>query len=126
MIDLVTYKWLHLIGVFLILFAFGSLIFRAATGVDHPTFSKRRLSVAHGVGMLLSLVGGFGMLARLGITGGDWPSWVSTKFGIWLALGLMMAPVNRAPTRAATWWWLILLLVITASFLGLHHSTFGG
>lgn len=122
MIDLLTYKWLHLIGVFLILFSFGGLIFRAAVGVDHATFSKRKLSIAHGIGMLLSLVGGFGMLARLGITNGDWPSWVSTKFGIWLSLGFLIAPVNRAPGRAATWWWLILLLAISAAYLGLNHG----
>lgn len=122
MIDLLTYKWLHLIGVFLILFSFGGLIFRAAVGVDHPSFTKRRLSIAHGVGMLLSLVGGFGMLARLGITGGDWPSWVSTKFGIWLAMGFLIAPVNRAPSRATTWWWLVLLLAVFAAYLGLNHG----
>jgi hypothetical protein len=121
MIDLLTYKWLHLVGVFFILMSFGALIFRSVSGVDLPQFSKRRLSLAHGVGMLFTLVGGFGMLARLGITGGDWPSWVSTKFGIWLAMGLLIAPVNRAPSRAATWWWLIILLAMSAAYLGLNH-----
>jgi hypothetical protein len=125
MIDLATYKWLHLVGVFLILMSFGALIFRSASGVDIPLFSKRRLSLGHGLGMLLSLIGGFGMLSRLGISGLDWPSWVSTKFGIWLALGFLIAAVNRAPARSATWWWLILLLAMSASYLGLNHPVIG-
>jgi hypothetical protein len=125
MIDLVTYKWLHLVGVFLIVMSFGSLIYRSASGAETQIFSKRKLSIVHGIGMLLSLVGGFGMLARLGISHGDWPSWVSVKFGIWLSLGLLIAAVNRSPLRAATWWWLILLLVMSAAYLGLNHSVIG-
>jgi hypothetical protein len=121
MIPFGTYKWLHLVGVFLILFAFGSLIFRSSAKAESPDFSKRWLSVAHGVGMLLSLVGGFGMLARLGISGQEWPWWVSVKFAIWLALGLLMTPVNRAGHRSKIWWWLILLAAISAAYIGLNH-----
>jgi hypothetical protein len=121
MIDLQTYKWLHLVGVFFILISFGALISRAASGTEKSVFSKRQLSIIHGIGMLMSLTGGFGMLARLGITGGDWPSWVSAKFAIWLALGFLIAPVNRLPAKSATWWWLVMLLAIIAAYLGINH-----
>jgi hypothetical protein len=121
MISFSTYKWLHFVGVFLILFAFGSLIFRANTGAESNDFSKRWLSVAHGLGMLISVIGGFGMLSRLGIDGQDWPWWVTVKFMIWLVLGFMMTPVNRAGHRAKIWWWLIFLLAMVASYIGLNH-----
>lgn len=125
MIELSAYKWIHLVGVFFILISFGALIFRSASGAELPLFSKRKLSIYHGIGMLFSLVGGFGMLARLGVTHGEWPTWVSLKFVIWLILGLLIAAVNRIPSRAATWWWLILLLAMSAAYLGLHHNSIG-
>ena len=125
MIEFSTYKWLHLVGVFLILFAFGALIFRSASGAEAAGFSKRWLSLAHGIGMLLAALGGFGMLARLGVSGTEWPWWVSVKFGLWLSLGLMIAPVNRAGHRALTWWWLILLLAISAAYFGINHPAIG-
>ena len=52
------YLWLHLAGVSLILLAVGALAHGAQTG-------RKLLSAAHGVGLLLSLVGGFGLLARV-------------------------------------------------------------
>lgn len=125
MAELSTYKWLHLVGVFLILLSLGSLIHRSATNVDVPSVSKRWLSALHGVGMLTSAVGGFGMLARLGINGHEWPWWVSFKFGIWLAVGFIIVPVNRAGHRALTWWLLVLLLTMSAAFIGLNHSVLG-
>ena len=125
MIDFSTYKWLHLVGVFLILLSLGSLIQRAATGFDVTSISKRWLSAAHGVGMLAAAVGGFGMLARMGITGQDWPWWVSFKFGIWLAVGFIIVPVNRAGHRPLTWWLLVLILTMSAAFIGLNHSVLG-
>ena len=48
----------------------------------------------HGVGLLFSLVGGFGLLARLGIVT-QWPTWVIAKLVIWIVLGGWLAVAKR-------------------------------
>ena len=50
----------------------------------------RLLRIVHGVSLLLILVAGFGLLAKLGLAG-SWPLWVTVKILVWLALGA--APV---------------------------------
>jgi hypothetical protein len=45
--------------------------------------------ITHGLGLLLVLVAGFGMLAKLGIHGV--PTWAALKLIIWVALGAFAA-----------------------------------
>ena len=125
MIDLATYKLLHLIGVFFIVMSFGALIFRSCSRAEAGWFSKRKLSVIHGLGMLISGVAGFGMLARLGLGSAAWPDWVWIKFFIWLTLGFLIAAVNRVPSKSVLWWWFILVLAATAAYIGLNHRAIG-
>lgn len=118
MIDLNVYKWLHLLGAFGIVMAFGGLIFRSTVNGDSQAFPKRILSIVHGLGLVLVLVSGFGMLARLGIQG-EFPLWVWLKLAIWLSVGGLIAAVNRAPSKSKLWWWLILALGGAAAWIGL-------
>ena len=55
--SLAAYKVLHLLGAFLVLAALGAAL---AGG------SRKGSGIAHGIGLLLLLVAGFGALARLG------------------------------------------------------------
>jgi hypothetical protein len=83
------YKWLHLVGILMLFMAFGGAILRPApANGEAPVkdLSRKLIAMFHGLGLLLILVAGFGMLARLGMIS-DLPHWVWMKVGIWLALG---------------------------------------
>ncbi len=55
----------------------------------------------HGLGVFLILLGGFGMLARLGIVRGtSWPGWVWAKVAIWAVLSAAAFLPYRFPALA--------------------------
>ncbi len=94
MISYEIYKFLHLIGIFLLFGALGGAIFRTMPAAGAPDPTRKLLSAAHGTGLLLVLVAGFGMAARLGLTSGL-PLWVWLKVGVWLILGAWIALAVR-------------------------------
>jgi len=75
--------------------------------------------ISHGLGLLLILVSGFGMAARLGLVSGL-PGWVHAKLGIWVLLGLA---VSLAKRKGAIGWPVFVLLVglgTTAAFIAVN------
>ena len=91
--SLLFYKWLHVTGVVFLFTAFGGLFIATASTARSW---RKGLAILHGIGLLLLLVAGFGMLARLGISW-PWPGWVWAKLIIWLLMGGLMAPIRRVP-----------------------------
>lgn len=116
----VTYKLIHLFGLFAIFVALAGMAAHAAAGHEKTeNKSYRTLLSLHGVGALVALTGGFGLMARVGVTHGEmFPGWIWTKLLLWLLLGGLIAlPYrNRALARA-----LLLLL----PFLGLLGAALG-
>ena len=112
--SLLAYKVLHLIGAFLLFAALGYLTLR-------PGERSKLANASHGIALLLVVVSGFGMLARLGVTH-DWifPLWVWLKLAIWLLLGAALVLVRRMPQLATLWWWLFPLLGGAAAYLALY------
>jgi len=104
------YRLLHFAGLFLIFLAIGALVHRAQSGAQGEGGVKVA-KACHGAGLLLVLVGGFGMLARLGLSLGAAP-WVWIKLGVWAVLGGIVVLPRRRPGLA----WLLWILV---PFLGL-------
>lgn len=102
MISYQTYKVVHLIGIFLVLTALAGLALAAANGATRQSNSARRLiSASHGIGLFVVLVGGFGLLARLGVMhGAAFPGWVWGKLAIWVAIGALVAVPYRRPDYA--------------------------
>jgi hypothetical protein len=119
MIPMLIYKNLHLIGVFMLFIAVGGLIVhQIGVGIrEHPW--RRTMVITHGIGMVLVLVGGFGMLARLGIFW-PWPGWVVGKIVIWLIFGGLIAVLGRSPTLAKPLWWIAIVLGTLAAYLALN------
>jgi len=113
MIGYQAYKVIHLIGIFFTLAALAGLALGVANGATKQTNPARKLiSASHGLGLLLVLLGGFGLLARLGlIHGAAFPGWVWTKLAIWLVIGGLVAVPYRRPVLAR-------LVFVTVPVLG--------
>lgn len=124
MIDLFTYKLIHLTGIFLIIMALGGVIMRTINGGDRHYGFRRVAALTHGIGMLLAITGGFGMLARLGIAHGGLPGWVIAKLCIWLLLGGFLALAQRKAGMAKPLWWATIVLAVCAAWLGLYKPAF--
>lgn len=81
----------------------GSVILALRGGEDREVAPLRRLLIiGHGVSLLVVLVAGFGLLAKLGIMSG-WPLWVFLKLGLWLLLGVSVTLVRRTPEMGRVW-----------------------
>lgn len=101
MLSYTVYKALHLVGIMLTVAALAGMAVHAANGGTRAESRTRALATAlHGTGLLLVLVAGFGMLARLG--GSAASGWVLVKLAIWLTLGAAaMVPYRRPPLARA-------------------------
>jgi hypothetical protein len=110
------YKNLHRIGVFMVLVALGGVTLHRITGGTAEYPWRKFVAITHGVGLVLVLLGGFGMLARLGIHW-PWPGWIMGKLLIWLVLGALLAVLARKPTLAKPLWWAIIVLAALAAYL---------
>lgn len=112
-----VYKVLHFMGIFMLFLSIGGLL---ATAINMETGTHRwrkSLAITHGVGLLLILLGGFGMLARLGIL---WPmpGWVLIKLIIWVMLGGLIALVLQSDLGKVLWF-LVIVLGVIAAYLGI-------
>jgi hypothetical protein len=92
-----VYKLIHFAGIFLVLLALAAMSAHALRGGTRSNDPHRRaLAIAHGVGGFLILLGGFGMLARLGIVQAGLPGWIWAKLTIWVVVGALMALAYRS------------------------------
>ncbi len=123
MIDLNTYKLIHLIGLMLLFFGFGGVLVTSYAGFTLPKKARIFAMMSHGIGLLFILLGGFGMLARLGLAK-DMPSWVYSKLLIWLVLGGAIALAKRKADLAWTMLISFIILASTAAFIGLTKPVF--
>ena len=116
------YEILHILGIAMLFLVIGGVAVHAANGGDKST-SKTRPIVGsiHGIGALLILIGGFGMLARMGFQQGNgFPGWLIGKMIIWLILaGLALMPYRR-PQLARPFLVLLPLLAAAAAYLALY------
>lgn len=117
--DYYTYKFLHLIGVIMILFSLGSLIVSRSLSLTEKSPWSRTLSTVNGIGLVIALVAGFGLLARLGISW-PWQGWIFLKVGIWALLAFIVSIVARHPASGRVLWWLSLFAAVAAAYLANH------
>ncbi|MCB1033746.1 MAG: hypothetical protein KDD47_07925 [Acidobacteria bacterium] len=115
--SIAAYKVLHLLGVMMIFFALGAQLLRAQIGEAAQGVSKAAAGALHGVGLILALVGGFGLLAKLG-TGFE--GWVWAKLAIWIFLGAATAVIKRAVGLRAALWFALPAIGLVAAWLALY------
>jgi hypothetical protein len=109
-----TYKVLHFIGIFFVLISLGGMTLHVINGGTRSYANRKWVAMIHGIGITLALVGGFGLLARLGVTGGL-PAWIYGKLGVWLILAALPALIYRAPNLAKI---LFVITPLIAAFAG--------
>ena len=118
--DISVYKTIHILGLVLVVMSLGGIIMHSINGGTKGSNSFRKVAMAtHGVGLLLLLVAGFGMLAKLQIHG--FPVWIIIKLGVWLALGGVVGAAYKNPALAKKLWIVVPTLVLLAVIAGLYH-----
>ncbi len=118
MIPYETYKVLHLAGIFFLLFSLSSYLIIVNSNSDK---FKKLAGIMHGISLFIILVGGFGLLARLGIMHGtDWPVWVWAKLAIWILMGTMVFFIKKFQSLSQFLWFAVPILAIIAAYLAVN------
>jgi hypothetical protein len=110
-----TYKFIHIVGLILTLSA---LTILCLVNFESSQISKKTTSILHGLGLVLLLVAGFGMLAKLGIHG--LPIWVLIKTLIWIWLGLCTVIIKRVPKYRVPIFYSVIVTMIFSTILGIY------
>ena len=109
------YKIIHLTGILMLFLALGSLICRSR--LDGRDYVFRKIGgITSGIGLLMALIGGFGLLAKMKL---GFPPWVVGKIIIWIIFGGLIAFINRRPNMAMVNWFFVIFLGILAAFLAI-------
>lgn len=124
MISYSVYKLIHLAGIFLLFLSLGGLALHTMNGGSKATNSFRKtVAITHGIALVLILVAGFGLLARLGIPHASWPLWVYLKVGVWLIFGGSIALVSKT-NLAKVLWFALPTLGLVSAYLAIFKPTF--
>lgn len=111
--SLIFYKILHLVGVILLFIGLAS----ALMPKDTP---HRKIGVMfHGIGLVLLLVAGFGLIAKLQI---GFPWWIIAKLVLWLGFGAMPLIGKRGLMPVPAAWAFAAICGIAAVWLGVTHG----
>ncbi len=95
------YEIVHVVGIALVMVAFGGIAVHAAEGgTRRGPRARRSLLGVYVAGLFLILLGGFGMLARIGAANGgvaEFPGWLWAKLAVWSVLAAIMVMPYRKP-----------------------------
>lgn len=122
MISYEAYKLIHIFGVLLLIFSLGGLWLQATDDRARVSGRGRRvLGMAQGIALLIILVAGFGLLARLGITEGfAWPWWVWGKIVIWMLLAVTPVVIRKTVALTRSLWLAVPILGAVATYLAIY------
>lgn len=105
------YNIIHVVGIILIFMGF-------AYGMKQ--WSKGA-AISHGLGLALTLISGFGLIARK--YNNDFQPWVFVKLAIWLALGGTLTLVKRKKVTGIAAWAMLIVLGAAAAWTVYHGIT---
>lgn len=117
MISYSVYKIIHLVGVFMVFLALGGVATNSINGGTKNHSWRKGVAITHGIGLVLSLVAGFGLLARLGMAQGGFPGWAWAKLAIWVIFAGVIGLLIRKPALAKPLWALLIFLGGLAAYL---------
>ncbi|MES2306744.1 MAG: hypothetical protein V4558_14670 [Gemmatimonadota bacterium] len=121
MISYGIYKIVHLSGMFLLFTILGGIALHVLNGGTRESNVGRKLAGAlHGVALFVILLGGFGMLARLGMVRGAFPGWIWAKLTIWVILGVFGTLPYRRPEVAKVYLFALPLLGALAAWFAIY------
>ncbi len=106
-----VYKMIHIVSIVI----FFSLF--AATAYMQK--SDKKSKILTGIFLVLILVSGMGLVARIGIShGSGWPTWLYMKLAIWFVVGTAGHVVmKRFPQIGVKTFWGGIALLVCASYL---------
>lgn len=114
------YKAMHFLGIVMLFTALGGTVLHALNGGNKATNAARGLVAAlHGIALALILIGGFGMMARLGFITG-WPGWIYGKLAAWVTLPVLGLVAEKRPERARLMLVLIPLVGLFAAWMAIY------
>lgn len=116
------YNVVHILGIILLMSSLGGVALHAMNGGTSANNRSRHFTATlHGLGAACILVGGFGMLARIGFTHGEmFPPWLLVKLMVWILLAAAPFLPYQRPHLAR---WLMLGLPAlggVAAFMGIY------
>ncbi len=120
------YKILHIAAILLVYSALGGAALLGGQGAAKGTPDRKRLSIIHGVGLLIAFVAGFGLMARLGMARDPFPLWIWLKIAIWVATGGALVLAYRMRQHYKLWAIVFPLLGATAAALAILKPGMGG
>jgi hypothetical protein len=117
------YNVVHIVGITLAVSALGGAALLVMTaGTRDVRSSRRLLAILHGIGAFLVLLGGFGMLARLGMTQGvgSFPGWLWVKIAVWAIVAAALFLPYRVPAIARPLLLALPVLIGLAAYMAIY------
>lgn len=109
-----SYQFYKILHISCIVIFFSTFAMSAVRAKKHkPTI------IINGIALVLILVSGFGLIARIGIShGSGWPLWLNLKVAIWLVVGSIgHVAMKRFPQHLPKVFWGSIGLLVAASYL---------
>ncbi|RYG93693.1 MAG: hypothetical protein EON58_17805 [Alphaproteobacteria bacterium] len=101
------YKVMHLLGLILLFSGLSSALALKMSGVPFAGPVKKMAFIMHGVGLVIMVIAGFGLAARMGLMG-NMPGWIYAKITIWVVLAISISLAKR---KGQIGWPLMVLFV---------------
>ncbi len=117
-----VYKLMHILGILLVFLGLGGRAVVAQQEEPRKTPGHSLVGMLHGIGLLVVLVGGFGMLAKLGLDGEEMQGlgWVMVKIVIWILIGGSIIVPVRKPSFVVPWLVVVAALGLLSGYMALY------